>query len=100
MFNKPLSSDIDEDIVILQLNLKEAYMLHPIREISQFMNGAEYKYAQFMNWTLNEQRITQFVKWARVICPVQGWGVTYIRSYGVLYCILRILLFTESSATS
>jgi hypothetical protein len=57
-------------------------MLHPIREIAHFMNWA-YLYvafevrllassyfAQFMNWEENEQRIAQFVKWARVIWPV------------------------------
>jgi uncharacterized membrane protein YozB (DUF420 family) len=31
-------------------------------------------FAQFMNWTENEQRIAQFVKWARVIWPVYELG--------------------------
>jgi hypothetical protein len=38
-------------------------MLHSIREIAQFMNRAG-----------NEQTIAQFVKWARIMCPVHELG--------------------------
>jgi uncharacterized membrane protein YozB (DUF420 family) len=31
-------------------------------------------FAQFMNWAENEQRIAQFVKWARAIWPVHEMG--------------------------
>jgi hypothetical protein len=62
------------------------HVLHPIREIAQFMNWAIcilrlrlscwplHILVQFMNWPENEQRLAQFVKWARVIWPDHEMG--------------------------
>jgi hypothetical protein len=58
-----------EKLQCFNISILTVCMLHPIREIAQFMNGAEhttYRSAQFLNWAENEQRIAQFVNWASV----------------------------------